>query len=156
MVSLSFKLPQEKNLGALIFSSCLLVAGILGVGALQLVSYSLIPGYGGGETFSLVASTNYTAHFPSVGKLRLHATITANDTLEVYLDEQNIYNGSHYTLILEPGQVLTLKAKVPVAGRIIFRQEVPILTQLAVFSLLTIGLITTALSLVFWVRSMKN
>ena len=71
---------------------------------LQLLYPSLIPGYGGGERFSLTKINNYTFQIPWFAYSRLHLTFQANDTVKLYVDDDYVCDCSQHDLAIEPGE----------------------------------------------------
>jgi hypothetical protein len=116
---------------------------------LQLLYPSLIPGYGGGERFSLIKANNYTFQIPWFAYSRLHLTLQANDTVKLYVDDQYVCDCSQYYFIIEPGEeaLVVLKSSSPVSGMFTAWQEIPLERQILALSVLLVGLIGTIVTL---------
>ncbi|UCG90333.1 MAG: hypothetical protein JSU57_00980 [Candidatus Heimdallarchaeota archaeon] len=85
-------------------------------------------------------------------------TIKANNTIEINIDGENVYNGTYYKISIEPNEytLIILKSSSPVTGRFEAWQEPPWVMQLSAIGLFFAGLITTGLSVVYWIRLGKN
>jgi len=116
---------------------------------LQLLYPSLVPGYGGGERFSLARVNNYTFQIPWFAYSRLHLTLQANDTVRLYVDDEYVCDCIRYDLVIEPGEeaLIVLKSSSPVSGMFIAWQEIPIEKQMLASSLLVVGLVGTVITL---------
>ena len=138
---------QKRNLLPLIFSLLLTLSGVLALGFTYFLFPTLVPGYGGGEPFYLDERNEFSTFFPWYANSRLHLTITANDTADIYIDDSYVYSGSYYELTIEPkAQVgIMLKSNSPVAGRFTARQEIPREMQIATLGLFFLGLVLTVL-----------
>ncbi|MFQ6125376.1 MAG: hypothetical protein ACE5R6_12345 [Candidatus Heimdallarchaeota archaeon] len=146
--------PLKKiSLFVLILSVLLLLSGVIALGYTYLLFPTLIPSYVGGEPFYLDASNNYSTQFPWSANSRLHITIKANDTVDVYTDGSYVYSGTYYELTIEPNVVvmIMLKSSSSVSGRFTARQEIPRKMQVVAFGLLFLGLVATTLSVAFHV-----
>lgn len=143
---------------ALIFSVFLVLGGVIGLSFTYLIYPSLIPGYGGGEPFYLDSYNNYTTYFPWHANTRLNLKIEANNTIQIYIDEINAYNGTKYEITIEPKNsvLIKLKSDYPVEGRFTARQEIPWVMKVGSFGLLCIGIISTGLSALLLIRSKKE
>jgi len=110
----------------------------------------LVPGYGGGEGFTLSEANDFTVQIPWSAHSRLHLTLQANDTLELYVDGDYVCNCSHYELVIERGDeaLILLRSDSPVKGRFTARQEIPLEKQLLAFSILLAGLMGVAISII--------
>ena len=133
---------------ALILSSLLLLAGLAYLLYLHFLFPKLIPGYGGGERFSLNKANNYTFQIPWSAYSRLHLTVQANETLELYINDGYVCKCNHYNLVIEPGEeaLILLRSSSSVSGMFTAWQEVPLEKQVFASSLLLTGLVTTVLS----------
>jgi len=109
----------------------------------------LVPGYGGGEGFTLGETNNFTFQMPWWAYSRLHLDLQANDTLELYVDGDYVCVCSHYELVIERGDeaLLLLRSDSPVKGRFTARQEIPLERQLLAFTILLAGLMGVAISI---------
>ena len=142
------ELPTARLL-TLLASISLFLVGATYLLYLQLLYPSLIPGYGGGERFSLTKANNYTFQIPWSAYSRLHLTLQANDTVKLYVDDEYVCDCLQYDLVIEPGEeaLIVLKSGSPVSGRFIAWQEIPIERQMLASSLLLVGLAGTAIAL---------
>ena len=134
----------------LIFISfSLLLAGSAYTAYLHLIFPKLVPGYGGGESFSLGEANNFTFQMPWWAYSRLHLDLQANDTVELYLDGDYVCDCVQYELVLECGEdiMLMMKSNSPVIGRFTARQEIPLEQQLYALLILSAGLIGVTLSI---------
>ena len=109
----------------IIFALLILFFGIIALGFTYVLSPTLVPGYGAGEPFQLTKFNNYTFQLPWYSKSRIHLTITANDSINIFIDGINVYNGSNYVTSIEPDSqiVVNLQANSPVSGKFHARQE---------------------------------
>ena len=110
---------------------------------LQFLYPTLIPGYGGGERFSLIKANNYTFQIPWFAYSRLHLTLQANDTIKLYVDDQYVCDCSQHDVVIEPGEeaFIVLKSSSSVSGMFTAWQEIPLEKQILALSLLLVGLI---------------
>jgi hypothetical protein len=88
-------------LGILSFS--LLLAGSAYTAYLHLLFPRLVPGYGGGEGFTLGEANDFTLQMPWWAYSRLHLGLQANDTVELYVDGEFVCVCSRYELVVEGG-----------------------------------------------------
>jgi len=109
----------------------------------------LVPIHGGGEGFTLGEYNNYSAQLPWSAYSRLHLSLQANDTIELYRDGDYVCDCVQYELVLERGEdiMLMMKSDAPVRGRFTARQEIPLEKQLYALIILSAGLIGVALSI---------
>jgi len=116
---------------------------------LHLLYPSLIPGYGGGERFSLVKANNYTFQIPWFAHSRLHLTLQANDTVRLYVDDEYVCDCSQYYFVIEPGEeaLIVLKSSSPVLGMFMAWQEIPQEREMLASSILLIGFVGTVITL---------
>jgi hypothetical protein len=116
---------------------------------LQLLYPSLIPGYGGGERFSLTKANNYTFQIPWFAYSRLHLTLQANGTIKLYMNDDYVCDCSQHDIIIEPGEeaLVVLKSGSPVSGMFTAWQEIPLERQILASSMLLVGLIGTIITL---------
>lgn len=150
--------PNRITLVAFNLSLLLLLTGVLSLGFTYVIFPKLAPGYGGGEPFLLTSYNNYTDTFPWFSDSKLHLTIKANNTIQINIDGENVYNGTYYKISIEPNEnaLITLKSSSPVTGRFEAWQEPPWMMQLSVISIFFAGLITTGLSFAYWIRVGKS
>jgi hypothetical protein len=137
-------------LGILSFS--LLLAGSAYTAYLHLLFPRLVPGYGGGEGFTLGEANDFTLQMPWWAYSRLHLGFQANDTVELYVDGDFVCVCSHYELVVEGGDeaLVLLRSGSPVEGWFTARQEIPLERQLMAFALLLAGLVGVAVSIRIW------
>lgn len=140
---------RKFNMPNLIVASLLLLAGSTYFLFLYGMFPKLVPFHGGGERFWLGEANNFTFHIPWSAFSRLHLTLQANDTVELYKDGNYICVCSHYELVIESGDEasILLKSDSPVNGRFTARQEIPLEKQLLAFIMLLAGLLGLALSI---------
>ncbi len=150
--------PNRITLVAFNLSLLLLLTGVLSLGFTYVIFPKLAPGYGGGEPFLLTSYNNYTDTFPWFSDSKLHLTIKANNTIQINIDGENVYNGTYYKLSIDPDEyiLIMLKSSSPVAGRFEAWQEPPWVMQLSAIGLLFAGLITISLSVAYWIKLGKN
>ncbi len=150
--------PNRITLVAFNLSLFLLLTGVLSLGFTYVIFPKLVPGYGGGEPFLLTSYNNYTDTFPWFSDSKLHLTIKANNTIQINIDGENVYNGTYYKLSIDPDEyiLIMLKSSSPVAGRFEAWQEPPWVMQLSAIGLLFAGLITISLSIAYWIKLGKN
>lgn len=149
--------PKKISLFALILSAFLLLSGVIALGYTYLLFPTLIPSYGGGEPFYLDARNNYSAQFPWSANSRLHITIKANNTVDIYMDGSYVYSGTYYELTIEPKAevMIMLKSNSSVSGRFTARQEIPWEMRVVAFGLLFLGLVAITLSGAYRVWSQR-
>ena len=135
----------EIKSGSLVFFlSCLLVlTGAAYYQYLVSVFPKLVPSYGGGERFVLDKANNYTSQMPWSANTRLHITLEANDTIELYADGEYLCDCTSYEFQLEGREniLLMIKSSSPVNGKFTAWQETPPGKKLASYGLITAGLI---------------
>ncbi|MCK4583064.1 hypothetical protein KAU18_07090 [Candidatus Bathyarchaeota archaeon] len=140
---------KSKTVLLILLSLSLLLAGSAYLVFLHGMFPKLVPGYGGGEGFTLGEYNNYSAQLPWSAYSRLHLALQANDTLELYVDGDYVCDCSHYELVIERGDeaLILLRSDSPVKGRFTARQEIPLEKQLFAFTIILAGLIGVALSI---------
>lgn len=106
----------------------------------------LVPFHGGGEGFTLGEYNNYSAQLPWEAYSRLHLSLQANDTVELYRDGEYVCDCVEYELVLERGKyvLLMMKSESPVKGRFTARQEIPLEKQLLASIMILAGLVGLA------------
>ena len=137
----------NKNLSSLpILSLLLLFSGVLALGFTYIFVPTLVPGYGGGEPFQLDTSNNYTVQFPWYSKTRISLTIKANNSVNVFIDGNSVYNGSLYSLSIAPksSTLITLKSVSATSGRFIASQEPSIILQFCTWGYFLFSLVITS------------
>ena len=109
----------------------------------------LVPIHGGGEGFTLCKHNNYSAQLPWSAYSRLHLSLQANDTIELYRDRDYVCDCVQYEFVLECGDelMLTMKSNSPVRGFFTARQEIPLENQLLAFVMILAGLVGLASSI---------
>jgi len=102
-----------------------------------------------GEGFTLSEHNNYSTQLPWSAHSRLHLSLQANDTIELYRDGDYVCDCVQYELVLERGDdvMLTMKSNSPIRGRFTARQEIPLENQLLAFVILLAGLTGLAQSI---------
>jgi hypothetical protein len=140
---------KSKTVLLFLLSLSLLLAGSAYLVFLYSWFPSLVPFHGGGEGFTLGEYNNYSAQLPWSAYSRLHLSLQANDTIELYRDGDYVCDCLEYELVLERGDdvMLTMKSNSPVRGRFTARQEIPLENQLWGFVILLAGLVGLALSI---------
>lgn len=145
---------SEKLKTVLLFllSLSLLLAGSAYLVFLHGMFPRLVPLHGGGEGFTLGEYNNYSAQLPWSAYSRLHLSLQANDTVELYRDGDYVCECVQYELVLERGEyvLLMMKSNSPVKGRFVARQEIPLEKQLYALIILSAGLIGVVLSIRMW------
>ena len=132
-----------------LLSLSLLLAGSAYLLFLHSMFPTLVPGYGGGERFTLSEANDFTFQIPWEAYSRLHLNLQANDTLEIYVDGDYVCDCSHYELVIERGDeaLILLRSDFPIKGRFTARQEIPLEKQLIAFVMILAGLVGLALSI---------
>ena len=140
---------KSRTILLILLSFLLLLAGSAYFLFLQCIFPSLVPGYGGGEGFTLGEANDFTFQIPWEAYSRLHLDLQANDTLELYVDGDYVCDCSHYELVIERGDeaLILLRSDSPVKGRFTARQEIPLEKQLLAFAMILAGLVGLALSI---------
>jgi len=133
----------------ILLSLSLLLAGSAYLVFLYVMFPRLVPIHGGGEGFTLGEHNNYSAQLPWSAYSRLHLSLQANDTIELYRDGDYVCDCVQYELVLERGDdiMLTMKSNSPVRGFFTARQEIPLENQLLAFVIILAGLVGLALSI---------
>lgn len=150
--------PNRITLITLSFSTLLLFSGLVSLGFTYIFYPTLVPGYGRTERFNLTEYNNYNTQFPYYANSRLHITIEANNTMNIFIDENFVHNGIFYKLTVEPKEYILIKlnSSSSVSGRFLAWQEPPRWMQVGTFLLLFTGFLATVLSLAFWYWSQKK
>ena len=140
---------KPKTVLLILLSLSLLLAGSAYLVFLHSWFPSLVPMHGGGERFTLGEYNNYSAQLPWSAYSRLHLSLQANDTIELYRDGDHVCDCVKYELVLERGEYvgLTMKSNSPVRGFFTARQEIPLEHQLLAFVMILAGLVGLALSI---------
>ena len=141
---------KSKAVLLVILSFSLLLAGSAYITYLYLMFPKLVPGYGGGEGFTLGEANNFTFQIPWWAYSRLHLGLQANDTLELCVNGDYVCDCSHHELVIESGDeaLILLRSDSPVKGRFTARQEIPMERQLLAFAILLAGLVGVAISII--------
>ena len=137
------------NVPSLIVAILLLLAGSAYFLFLHGMFPKLVPFHGGGERLWLSEANNFTFQIPWSAYSRLHLTLQANDTVELYRDGNYVCDCSHYELVIESGDeaFILLKSNSPVNGMFTARQEIPLEKQLLAFTMLLAGIIGLVLTI---------
>jgi len=132
-----------------LLSFLLLLAGSAYFIFLHSMFPGLVPFHGGGEGFTLGEYNNYSAQLPWLARSRLHLSLQANGTIELYRDGDYVCDCVQYELVLERGNeiMLMMKSNSPVRGFFTARQEIPLEHQLLSFVMILAGLVGLALSI---------
>ena len=142
---------SEKSKTVLLFllSLSLLLAGSAYLVFLYGMFPRLVPLHGGGEGFTLGEYNNYSAQLPWEAYSRLHLSLQANETVELYRDGEYVCDCVEYELVLERGEdiMLMMKSNSPVRGCFTARQEIPLEKQLLAFAMILAGLVGSAQSI---------
>jgi hypothetical protein len=140
---------RSKVVLLVILSLSLLLTGSAYTAYLHLIFPKLVPGYGGGEGFTLGEADNFTFQMPWWAHSRLHLGLQANDTVELYVDGEFVCVCSHYELVIERGDeaLVLMRSGSPVKGRFTARQEIPLERQLLAFAIFLAGLVGVVISI---------
>jgi len=140
---------KSKTVLLILLSLSLLLAGSAYLLFLHGMFPKLVPGYGGGEGFTLSEANDFAFQIHWSAHSRLHLALQANDTLELYIDGDYVCVCSHYELVIERGDeaLILLRSESPVKGRFTARQEIPLERQLLAFTIILAGLMGVALSI---------
>ena len=143
---------KSKAVLLVLLSLSLILAGSAYLVFLHGMFPRLVPIHGGGEGFTLGEYNNYSAQLPWSAYSRLHLSLQANDTVELYRDGEYVCECVQYELVLERGEdiMLMMKSNSPVTGRFTARQEIPLERQMYALIILSAGLIGVALSIRMW------
>ena len=123
----------------------ILFSGIIALGFTYVIYPTLVPSYGAGESFNLTSDNSYTAQLPWYSKTRIELTIKANDSIRIFIDGSNVFNGSLYKTSIEPQKqtVIKLQSVAPVSGKYLARQEPSRLMQTIAICIFLLGLVAT-------------
>ena len=145
---------KTKTVLLILLSLSLLLAGSAYLVFLYGMFPRLVPLHGGGEGFTLGEYNNYSAQLPWEAYSRLHLSLQANDTVELYRDGEYVCDCVEYELVLERGEyvLIMMKSDSPIKGRFTARQEIPLEKQLYALIILSAGLI----GVVFSIRMRKK
>jgi len=140
---------KSKTILLVLLSFLLLLAGSAYFKFLHGMFPRLVPFHGGGEGFTLSEANDFTVQIPWEAYSRLHLSLQANDTIELYIDGDYVCDCSCYELVIESGDhaLLLLKSNSPVNGMFTARQEIPLEHQLLAFVMILAGLVGLALSI---------
>ena len=146
-----FPKKSKTYLLVLILSFLLLVAGLTYFLHLQFMFPLLVPHYGCGESFVLSETKNgtYTFQISWSAYTKLHLTLQANNTVELYVNGTYLCDCSHYDFVIEQGgrALIYLRSDVAVSGMFQAWQEIPLERQLLASTLLIVGFIGIAISI---------
>jgi hypothetical protein len=145
---------RTAQLAALATFSLLALSAFVYLFYLQVLFPTLVPSYGSGEPFTLEPANDYIYQIPWHAITKLHVTVQANDTVKLNADNQYICNCTSYEFTVEPDDtvLVRMEATSPVSGRFAARQEPPLEIQLLALTLLSIGIVGVAISVI----SLKN
>lgn len=154
-MSLNKKYPTKFIYG---ISICLIFIGSISIGYSYFMHPSLVPMYGGGEHFYLDNYNNFTDQFPFRADSRLHIIMDANDTVQISINSENVFNGTYYEVEIEPNleTLMILKSISPVNGRFTLRQDTPLYMGIFSIGLFLIGVISIFLNWYFFKRTPLN
>jgi hypothetical protein len=140
---------KTKTVLLMLLSLSLLLAGSAYLVFLYGMFPRLVPLHGGGEGFTLGEYNNYSGQLPWEAYSRLHLSLQANDTVELYRDGEYVCDCVQYELVVERGEyvLLMMKSNSPVKGRFTARQEIPLERQLLAFIMILAGLVGSAQSI---------
>jgi hypothetical protein len=140
---------KSKTVLRVFVSFLLILAGSAYLLYLQVIFPKLVPGYGGGERFTLSEANNFTFQIPWSARSRLHLTLQANGTVELYRDGDYVCDCSSYEFVIEGGDEahILLKSNSSVSGMFTARQEIPVEKRLLAFIIILAGLIGVVLSI---------
>jgi hypothetical protein len=140
---------KSKTVLLVLLSFMLLLAGSAYFKFLHGMFRRLVPFHGGGEGFTLSEANDFTVQIPWEAHSRLHLSLQANDTIELYIDGDYVCDCYRYELVIESGDhaLLLLKSNSPVNGMFTARQEIPLEHQLLAFVMILAGLVGLALSI---------
>ena len=149
-------MEKSKTVLLILLSFSLLFSGSIYLIFLHGMFPRLVPFHGGGEGFTLSEANDFTVQIPWEARSRLHLSLQANDTIELYMDGDYVCDCSFYELVIESGDyaLLLLKSNSPVNGMFTARQEIPLEKQLSAIVILSAGLIGVATS--FRIRRKKR
>jgi len=76
-------------------------------------------------------------------------TLQANETVELYVNDEYACSCTSYDLVVEPGEqaLIMLKSNAPVSDKFTLRQEVPIERRMLAYGIIAAGLIAVVLSI---------
>ena len=116
---------------------------------LQVVFPKLVPHHGGGERFTLSGDNNFTDQIPWSAFTRLHLTLQASETVELYVNGDYVCDCTRYDFVIEAGDeaLIRLEANAPVLGMFTAWQETPLEEQMLALVLLLISLTGIAMSI---------
>lgn len=143
-----------------VLSFLLLFAGLTYFLYLQVIFPKLVPHYGGGERFTLSKTQNdtYTSQISWSAYTRLHLSLQANDTVELFVNGTYVCDCTHYDLVIEQGgrALIYLRSNVPVSGMFKAWQEIPLERQFFAATLLLVGFLGIGISIIIHVRKRAN
>ena len=143
-------LLSKKDLLRPLLSILLIVAGLAYLVYLWVLFPTLVPGYGGGERFTLGRHNDYTLQMPWYTHTRLHVALQANDTVEFLIDGDYICNCTRHEFSVEAGEqaLVLLRSDSPVSGAFTAWQETPIENWVLALLLILTGITGTVISMV--------
>jgi hypothetical protein len=143
-------LLSKKDLLRPLLSILLIVAGLAYLVYLRVLFPTLVPGYGGGERFTLGGHNDYTLQMPWHAHTRLHVALQANDTVELHIDGDHVCNCTRHEFSVEAGEqaLVLLRSDSPVSGAFTAWQETPIENWVLALLLILTGITGTVISMV--------
>ena len=117
---------------------------------LQFIFPTLVPFHGGGESFILNSTNNYTFQIPWEAFSRTHLILKTNGTVELYSNNEYLCDCSSYEFNLEPGDyiLVTVESDSYVTGMFEAWQEIPLENQAVGFTILLVGLFGMGISII--------
>jgi hypothetical protein len=147
---------SKTSLLILSLSFLLFFAGLTYFLYLHVLFPQLVPHYGGGERFSLskVQNGTYSFQIPWSAHTRLHLSLQANDTVELYVNGTYLCDCTHHDFVIEEGRraLILLRSDLPVSGMFKAWQEIPLERQLLALTLLSTGFIGIGTSVISYRR----
>ncbi|MHA1521238.1 MAG: hypothetical protein ACTSRK_13725 [Promethearchaeota archaeon] len=125
-------------------SLCMVFAGSVAITYSYWMHPTLVPRYGGGERFYLDDYNNYTEQLPFSANSRLSIAMNANDTVQISIDNEDVYTGTFYEIEIDANVeiFMVLKSNSPVNGFFTLRQETPLYMGIFSIGFLSVGAIS--------------
>lgn len=143
-----------------ILSFLLLFAGVTYLLFLQVMFPQLVPHHGGAERFTLSETQNgtYTSQVSWSAYTRLHLSLQANNTVELYVNGTYVCDCIQYDLVIERGgrALIYLRSDLPVSGMFKAWQEIPLERQLLASVIILVGLTGIGISVILHLRKRAN
>lgn len=155
-----FSEKPKIGLVILILSFLPLLAGSTYFLYLDLVFPQLVPHHGSGERFTLnkVENGTYTFQIPWSAYTRLHLTLQANSTVELYVNGTYVCDCTHHDLVIEQhGRALILlRSDSPASGMFEAWQEIPSERRMFAIGLLLVGFIGVGIGISIRIQRQKE